>query len=42
MRLAITFEINLVLIMNDYFRYAKNCGFLKSNKKVVSVKPFAK
>jgi len=37
-----TIEINLVLIMNDYFRCAKNNGFLKCNRKSLTVKPFAK
>jgi len=33
LRLAKTFEINLVLIMNGYFRCAKSNGYLKSNRK---------
>jgi len=28
--------------MNDYFRCAKNNGSLKSNRKLLTVKPFAK
>jgi len=36
------FEINLVSIMNDYFRCAKNNGSFKSNRKLLTVKPFAK
>jgi len=40
--LAKTFEIYLVLIMNDYFRCAKNYGSLKSNRKLLTVKTFAK
>jgi len=27
--------------MNDYFRCAKNNGSLKSNRKLLTVKPFA-
>jgi len=40
--LAKMFEIYLVLIMNDYFKCAKNNGSLKSNRKLLTVKPFAK
>jgi len=40
LRLAKTFEINLVLIMNDYFRCAKNNGSLKSNRKLLTVQLF--
>jgi len=37
-----TFEINLVLIMNDYFRCAENNGSLNSsNIKLLTVKLFA-
>jgi len=32
-----TIEINLVLIMNDYFRCAKTNGFSKSNIKLLTV-----
>jgi len=39
--LAKTFEMNLVLIMNDYFRCAKINGSLKSNRKLLTVKLFA-
>ena len=40
-QLAKTFKINLVLIMNDYFRCAKNNGSLMSNRKLLTVKLFA-
>jgi len=36
------FEINLDITMNDYFRCAKNNGSVKSNRKLLTVKPFAK
>jgi len=39
--LAKTFEINSVLIMNDYFRCAKNNGTISSNRKLLTVKLFA-
>jgi len=42
MRLAKTIEINLVLIMNDYFSCTKNNGSLKSNRNLLTVKPFAR
>jgi len=32
----------LALIMNDYFRCAKNNGSLKSNRKLLVIKPIAK
>jgi len=35
---AKTFELNLVLIMNNYFRCAKNNGSLKSITKLLTVK----
>ena len=35
--MAKTIEINLVLIMNDYFS-TKNNGSLKSNRKLLTVK----
>jgi len=40
--LAKMFETILVLFMNDYFRCAKSNGSLKSNRKLLTVKPFAK
>ena len=39
--MAKTYAINLVLIMIDCFRCAKNNGSLKSNRKFLTVKPFA-
>jgi len=36
-----TFEMKLVLIMNDYFRCAKNTGSLNSNRKLLILKLFA-
>jgi len=39
--LAKTFEIDLVLNINDYFRCAKNNGSLNSNRKLLTVKLFA-
>jgi len=39
--LAKKFETNLVLIMNDYFRCAKNTGSLNSNRKSPTVNLFA-
>jgi len=42
--LAKTFEINLVLITNDYFRCAKNNGnngTLNSNRESLTVKLFS-
>jgi len=38
LRLAKTIEINVVLIMNDYFSCTKNNGSIKSNRKLVTVK----
>jgi len=40
--LAKTLELNLVLIMDGYFRCAKNNVSLKCNSKLLTVKPFAK
>jgi len=39
--LAKMFKIYLVLNMSDYFRCAKNNGSLKSNRKLITVNPFA-